>query len=115
MGDLGGGGARPLLPVQVCGLAGRLGVLGGGGALRRHLVRGGQAGDRGGRGRAGARHHVQVPVLAGDRCVGLDLGWLQVLGELAGVLGVLGGGVAGGECDVIRAASQACGVLVSVK
>jgi hypothetical protein len=34
------------------------------------------------------------------------LGWLQGFGELAGVLGVLEGGVAGGVGDVVRAASQ---------
>ena len=98
-------------------MAGLLGVCGGGGARHRLLVLDGQAGDRGGRGRdgAGARPCVQVPVLAGDRCVGVDLGWLQVLGELAGVLGVFGGGVAGGVGDVIRAAARAHGVLGSVK
>ena len=96
-------------------MAGLLGVRGGGGAHHRFLVLDGQAGDRGGRDGAGARPCVQVPVLAGDRCVGVDLGWLQVLGELAGVLGVFGGGVAGGVGNVIRAAARAHGVLGSVK
>ena len=71
----------------------------GGGGVRHHLlVLDGQAGDHGGRGpdSAGARPLVQVPVLAGDRCV-------------------LGGVVAGGEGDVIRAAARARGVLGSVK
>ena len=78
-------------------MAGLLGVHGGG-VHHRLLVLDGQAGDHGGHGRdgAGARPLVQVPVLAGDRCV-------------------LGGGVAGGEGDVIRAAARARGVLGSVK
>jgi hypothetical protein len=54
-------------------------------------------------------------VLGGDRCVEVDLSWLQFLGELAGALGVLGGGVAGGVGAVVCAAALAHGVMGCVK